>query len=70
MKKGNFSSVSSLPEYQGLPDILPGEVDFPPGGSAYGTADWLALALVVIIVLPLGFWILMDRLFRGLLIND
>jgi hypothetical protein len=63
MKKVDLSSVSSLPEYQGLHDSLPGEVDYPPGGSAYGTADWMALALAIIIAVPIGFVFLLQWVF-------
>ncbi|MFT3878247.1 MAG: hypothetical protein QM703_01140 [Gemmatales bacterium] len=63
MKKRSSNSVSSLPDYQGLPDSLPGEVDYPLGGADHGIAGWMALALVIIIAVTIGLPIFLQRLF-------
>lgn len=63
MSEKKVTSVSLLPDYQGLPDSLPGEVDYPPGGADHGIADWMALALVIIIAVAIGLPLLLQRLF-------
>ena len=70
MKKGETSSVGSLPDYQGLPDSLSGLKDSPPRGTVYGVADWIVLIIVMIIFVIIGFICLLEKTLGDLLLGS
>ncbi len=70
MKKIEITSVSLLPDYQGLPDSLPGLQDTPPRGTVYGVADWIVLIIVMIIFVIIGFICLLEKTLGDLLLGS